>query len=121
MIDLKGYTTMEQARNVTFEKYAIFQTGGKQYQAVPGQALEIEKIEGEPGTAVDFSDVLLRKSGEDSFEFGQPFVKNATIKAEIIKQTKGAKVIVFKFKRRKKYRTKQGHRQLITVVRIKSV
>ncbi|MFA6527264.1 MAG: 50S ribosomal protein L21 [Candidatus Babeliales bacterium] len=112
---------MEQTSRVTFEQYAIFQTGGKQYQAVPGQALEIEKIEGERGAAVSFSEVLFRKSGEDAFEVGQPYVKNAEIKAEIIMQTKGAKVIVFKFKRRKKYRTKQGHRQLITVIRVKSI
>lgn len=112
---------MEQTSRVTFEQYAIFQTGGKQYQAVPGQALEVEKIEGERGTAIDFSEVLFRKTAEGAFEVGQPYVAGATIKAEIVMQTKGDKVIVFKFKRRKKYRTKQGHRQLITVVRIKSI
>lgn len=112
---------MERTSRTTFEQYAIFQTGGKQYQAVPGQTLEIEKIEGEPGTVLSFSEILFRKTGDEKFEVGQPYVKNATIKAEIIKQMKGAKVIVFKFKRRKKYRTKQGHRQLITVIRVKSI
>lgn len=112
---------MEQANKPVFEKYAIFQTGGKQYQAIPGKTIGIEKLEGEAGTAVSFSEVLFRKNGDTKFEFGQPFVKGASIKASIVKQMRGPKVIVFKHKRRKKYQTKKGHRQPITVVRIESI
>lgn len=105
----------------TFEQYAIFQTGGKQYQAVPGKTIAIEKLKGESGDSVDFTEVLFRKTGEDKFEIGQPFVEGAVLKASIVKQDKGPKLIVFRHKRRKKQRTKKGHRQPITVVRIESI
>jgi large subunit ribosomal protein L21 len=105
----------------TYDKYAIFQTGGKQYQAVEGKTLAIEKIDGEPGTALEFSDVLLRKDGSDEqVQIGQPFL-DSNIKASIIKQGKGPKLIIFKFKRRKKSRVKKGHRQPHTVIRIEQV
>ena len=105
----------------TFEQYAIFQTGGKQYQAVPGKTIAIEKLNGEPGDSVEFTEVYFRKTGEDKFEVGQPLVEGAVLKASIVKQTKGPKLIVFRHKRRKKQRTKKGHRQPITVVRIESI
>lgn len=105
----------------TFEQYAIFQTGGKQYQAVPGKTIAIEKLKGEPGDSVEFTDVLFRKIGEDKFEIGQPFVEGAVLKANIVKQDKGPKLIVFRHKRRKKQRTKNGHRQPITIIRIESI
>ena len=112
---------MEDVKNTTFEKYAIFQTGGKQYQAIPGKTIAVEKLEGEAGTALEFSEVLFRKQGEDSFEFGKPFVEGVTLKASIVKQMRGPKLIVFRHKRRKKQRTKKGHRQPITVIRIESI
>lgn len=113
---------MEEAtKKAVFEKYAIFQTGGKQYQAIPGKTVAIEKIEGEAGDKIDFSEVLFRKTEEDKFEIGQPLVEGAVLKASIVKQAKGPKVIVFRHKRRKKQRTKKGHRQPITVVRIESI
>lgn len=102
------------------EKYAIFQTGGKQYQAVEGKTVAIEKINGEPGTSLEFKDVLFRKSGEGQFEIGKPYL-NSPVKASIVKQTKDAKLIVFRFKRRKKVRVKRGHRQPRTVIRIESI
>ncbi len=104
-----------------FDKYAIFQAGGKQYQAIPGKTLALEKCDGNAGDSILFNEVVMRKSGDNKFEFGQPFVQNATIKASIIKQTKGPKVVIFKFQRRKKRRTKTGHRQPMTVVRIESI
>ena len=104
-----------------FGTYAIFQAGGKQYQAIPGKTLALEKCDGNAGDSISFSEVVMRKSGDNKFEFGQPFVNNATIKASIIKQTKGPKVVIFKFQRRKKVRTKTGHRQPLTVVRIESI
>ncbi|MEX0849842.1 MAG: 50S ribosomal protein L21 [Candidatus Dependentiae bacterium] len=102
------------------EKFAIFATGGKQYQAVEGKTLAIEKIDGEPGDMLEFNEVLFYKNGTDSFEFGRPHLEK-TIKASIIKQTKDPKVIIFRFKRRKKVRVKKGHRQPKTVIRFESV
>jgi len=103
-----------------FERYAIFQTGGKQYQAIEGKTIAIEKLEGEHGDTVEFNEVLLRKTGDDAIEIGKPFV-GSTIKASIVKQMRGPKIIVFKFKRRKKSRVKKGHRQAITVIRVESI
>ncbi len=112
---------MEHENKPVFDTYAIFQTGGKQYQAIPGKTLAVEKLEGEAGSSLEFAEVLFRKTSENSFEFGQPYVQGATIKASIIKQDRGPKIVVFKFKRRKKYRLKKGHRQSITVIRIEAI
>ena len=112
---------MDSLTKLSFEKYAIFQTGGKQYQAIPGKTIAVEKLEGNAGDNVSFSTVLFRKIGEAKFEIGQPFVKDASIKASIIKQSRDHKVTVFKFQRRKKVRVKKGHRQSITVLRIESI
>jgi large subunit ribosomal protein L21 len=113
-VDKSGYEI------ATFDKYAIFKTGGKQYQAVEGKTVAIEKIEGEIGASVEFNEVLLRKTGEESVEIGTPFL-NGPIKASIVRQAKSPKVIVFRFKRRKKSRVKRGHRQQFTVVRIETI
>lgn len=102
------------------KEYAIFETGGKQYQAVLGKTLAIEKIEAQDGETVTFDKVLFVKRGEGQYEFGRPFVEGALIKASLVKQTKGPKLVIFKFKRRKKYRLKKGHRQPLTVVRFES-
>lgn len=104
-----------------FEKYAIFQTGGKQYQAIPGKTISVEKLEGEAGASISFPEVFFRKLDDGKFEFGQPYVSGASVKASIIKQMRNPKIIVFKFKRRKKYRLKKGHRQPQTVIRIESI
>ena len=104
-----------------FEKYAIFKTGGKQYQAIPGKTISVEKLSGQVGDAISFSEVLFRKEVEGKFEFGKPYVSGATVQASILRQMRNPKIIVFKFKRRKKYRLKQGHRQQQTVIRIESI
>lgn len=101
-------------------KYAIFTTGGKQYQAVEGKTLSIEKIEGQTGDMLEFNEVLFYKNGDNSFEFGHPLL-GKTLKATIVKQMKDPKVIAFRFKRRKKVRVKRGHRQLKTVIRFVTV
>lgn len=118
--------TMAQAKKAIksekpsfIDTYAIFQTGGKQYQAVPGQTIAVEKLEGQEGDIIEFSEVLLRKD-DGKIDIGQPFV-STSIKASIIKHLKAPKVIVFKFKRRKKSRVKKGHRQLMTVIRVQSI
>jgi len=103
------------------EKYAIFQTGGKQYQAIPGKTLAVEKLDGNVGDKLEFAEVLFRKTGKDKFEFGQPHIDGAKLVASIVKQSKGPKIIVFRRKRRKKSRVKKGHRQPITVIRIESI
>lgn len=105
----------------SFEKYAIFQTGGKQYQAIPGKTIAVEKLAGNVGDEVEFSEVLFRKTGAGKFEIGQPYLKESTLKAKIVKQDRGPKIIVFRHKRRKKQRTKKGHRQPLTVIRIESI
>jgi|SRR5579872_3843252 len=104
----------------TYPRYAIFTTGGKQYQAVEGKTLAIEKIDGEAGASLEFKEVLFIKDAEGKYQIGTPFVKT-TIKASIIKQMKEPKVLIFKFKRRKKVRVKKGHRQPKTVIRIESI
>jgi len=103
-----------------FSKYAIFANGGKQYQAIEGQTVSLEKIEGEAGDKIELGSILFRKLEEGKFEIGQPFVEG-TITATIVKQMKDPKVIVFKFKRRKKVRVKNGHRQPKTIVRIETI
>ena len=112
---------MEKGNIPNFEQYAIIQTGGKQYQAIPGKTIAIEKIEGDSGALLDFNEVLFRKTVEGKFEVGQPFLDEVVVKASIVKQMKDKKIIVFKMKRRKKYRVKKGHRQPLTVVRIESI
>lgn len=104
----------------TFEKYAIFQNGGKQYQAVEGKTIELEKIEGEPGQKVTFDEVLLVRSSDNDIVVGQPFTKTK-ITASIVKHGKAAKVTSFRFKRRKKVQVKKGHRQEFTVVRVEKI
>jgi len=103
-----------------FDQYAIFQTGGKQYQGLPGKTVAVEKIEGETGDEITFDKVLFRKKAEDTFEIGKPYLETP-LKATIVKQTKGPKLIAFRFKRRKKVRVKKGHRQQMTVIRIESI
>lgn len=106
-------------RQDSFEKYAIVQIGAHQYQAVEGKTVAVEKIEGEAGASVQFTEVLVRKD-KDNIQIGTPFVK-ATVKATIVKQMKGPKIIIFKFKRRKKSRVKKGHRQPMTVIRFETI
>ncbi|MBP7854734.1 50S ribosomal protein L21 [Candidatus Babeliales bacterium] len=106
-------------RQDSFESYAIIQLGNHQYQAIPGKTLQIEQIDGQAGESVEFKEVLLKKDKE-TIQVGTPLVKGS-VKATIVKQMKAPKVVVFRFKRRKKSRVKKGHRQPHTVVRIESI
>jgi len=108
------------AEETQFKRYAIFQSGGKQYQAIEGKTVALEKLEGNAGDAVEFKDVLFRKLDDKKMEIGQPLLEGP-VKASIVKQMRGPKLTVFRFKRRKKSRVKQGHRQPQTVVRIESI
>ena len=100
--------------------YAIIRTGGKQFRAEPGKSLRIPSLLGDAGTAVEFNDVLLGSDGT-SVRTGIPTLSGAKVTGEIVKQGLDDKVIVFKFKRRKNYARKQGHRQKFTEVRIKDI
>lgn len=101
--------------------YAVFQTGGKQFRAEPGTRLRIPSLDAEPGQTVTFDQVLLAADGDDTVQVGTPVVDGACVKAEVLRHGRGDKVIVFKRKRRKGYRKKQGHRQGFTEIRIDEV
>jgi large subunit ribosomal protein L21 len=98
---------------------AIIKTGGKQYSVNEGDLLRDEKLEGNPGDNVVFDEVLWL--GGDKPKFGTPTVKGAKVEGEIVDQGRGKKLIVFKFRRRKRSRTKAGHRQAFTAVKITGV
>jgi large subunit ribosomal protein L21 len=89
--------------------YAVIKTGGKQYKISEGDVLNVEKIEGEQG------------DGDDETKVGTPLVEGAKVVGEIVAQTKGTKIAVFKMKRRKGYRKKIGHRQKLTSLKIKEI
>ncbi len=100
--------------------YAIIQTGGKQYRVSPGDVLRVERLPGERGDEVVLDQVLLVADGED-LKVGQPFVADASVKGQILGQGKAKKILVFKKKRRKNYRRRQGHRQLFTAVQVREI
>jgi large subunit ribosomal protein L21 len=106
---------------MTFDQYSIFQTGGKQYQAIPGKTLAVEKLDIKEGDSHSFDTVLFRKKSENEFDVGQPFVEGATVKVSVIKHQRAPKIIILKHKRRKNYKVKQGHRQPQTIIRIESI
>jgi large subunit ribosomal protein L21 len=100
--------------------YAIIRTGGKQYRVEPGSTLRIPSLPGDAGAAIEFNEVLLGSDGKAS-RVGVPTLSGASVTGEIVKQGRGDKIVVFKFKRRKNYARKQGHRQGFTEVRIKDI
>lgn len=101
--------------------YAVFQTGGKQFRAEPGARLRIPSLQAEPGEKVTFDRVLLAGDGADDVRVGTPVLDGASVTAEVIRHGRDKKLIVFKRKRRKNYRRKQGHRQGFTEIRIDEV
>ena len=99
--------------------YAVIKTGGKQYRVAQGDSLRIEKLSGEVGSEVTFDEVLM--VGGDKVAVGTPRVDGASVTATITAQDRAKKIIVFKYKRRKGYRRKYGHRQPFTEVEITGV
>ena len=97
--------------------YAVVASGGKQYRVQEGETIRVEKLNGGVGDAVTFDKVLLLVDGDD-VKVGSPNLENIHVQGHIVEQGKGQKVIVFKYKRRKRFRRKQGHRQLFTLVKI---
>lgn len=100
--------------------YVIVNIGGRQYRAVEGQYIDVEKLPHEEGEEVTFGEVLLLSDGE-STTVGAPFVDGASVTATIEEQFRGEKLIVYKYRQRTTYRRKQGHRQYHTRVRINSI
>jgi len=99
--------------------YAVIKTGGKQYRVSEGDRLRVEKIEGATGDTVELSEVLML--GGERVAVGSPLVAGAKVSAEIIGQGLGKKIIVFKMRRRKRYRRKNGHRQPFTELRVTGI
>jgi large subunit ribosomal protein L21 len=97
--------------------YAIIRSGGKQFRAEPGKTVRVPSIDAEVGATVTFGDVLLAGDGED-IKVGLPALDGASVTGEVVRHGKDKKVIIFKWKRRKNYRRKKGHRQKFTEVRI---
>jgi large subunit ribosomal protein L21 len=100
--------------------YAIIESGGKQYRVEPGAVVALERIPGDVGSRVELDRVLLVSDGT-TVKIGKPVLSGARVVSEIVAQTRGEKIDVFKFKRRKKYRRKTGHRQELTRVRIAEI
>ena len=98
---------------------AVFRSGGKQFRVDEGDTVKVEKLTGNPGDKVEFDDVLL--IGGEQPKIGKPTVQGAKVNGEIVAQGRGAKIIVFKFKRRKQHRKKAGHRQAYTEIKITGI
>jgi large subunit ribosomal protein L21 len=99
--------------------YAVIKTGGKQYRVAKGDKLRVEKLPGNVGDTVTFGEVLL--IGGEALKLGKPLVAGAKVEAKVVAQDRAKKIIVFKFRRRKNYRRKAGHRQPFTALEITNI
>jgi large subunit ribosomal protein L21 len=100
--------------------YAVIRTGGKQYRVAVGNAVEVEKLDGEVGSTITLEDVLLVADGEN-VQVGQPIVTGATVVAKITGQYRGNKIMVFRYRPKKRIRVRKGHRQSLTRLQIESI
>jgi large subunit ribosomal protein L21 len=100
--------------------YAIIRTGGKQYRVEPGKSIRIPSLVGDVGGSVEFNEVLLGSDGT-TVRTGVPTLTGAKVTADITKQGRGDKIVVFKFRRRKNYARKQGHRQGFTEIKVRDI
>ena len=100
--------------------FAVIQSGGRQYKVSVGQQLEVNRLPVEDGTQISIGEVLLI-SDADGARIGSPFVENAAVLATAVKQARGKKVIVFRYKSKKRFRHKRGHRQELTVLSIDDI
>jgi large subunit ribosomal protein L21 len=101
--------------------YAVIRTGGKQYRVAAGELLRVERLAGDVGAAIEFTEVLLTSGEEGAVRIGTPLVGGALVRGEIVAQTRARKILIFKKKRRKNYRRRRGHRQYITTVRVTEI
>lgn len=100
--------------------YAVIKTGGKQYQVSPGEEVKFEKLPGEIGDPIAFDRIMLVSDGE-SVQIGKPYLENASVVGRLTRHGKSRKIIVFKYKKRKNYHKKRGHRQLFSMVKIENI
>ena len=100
--------------------YAVIKTGAKQYRVTEGETLRVERLAGTPGDDISFDEVLL-VSRDGEFRLGRPLVEGARVRGTIVEQDRNKKIIVFKMKRRKGYRRKQGHRQSYTGIKVNAI
>jgi large subunit ribosomal protein L21 len=100
--------------------YAVIRTGGKQYSVAVGNQVEVEKLDGDVGSTITLEDVLLVANG-DNVQVGQPTVAGATVVAKITGQYRGNKIIVFRYRPKKRIRVRKGHRQYLTRLQIESI
>lgn len=101
-------------------KYAIVESGGKQYRAVEGGTIEVDRLSLEAGAKLDLNSVLLVADG-DNISVGAPLVKGAAVTATVVDHTKGPKIVVFRYRPKKHYRVKTGHRQQYTLLKVESI
>jgi large subunit ribosomal protein L21 len=97
--------------------YAVIRTGGKQYRVAPGDVVRVERVVGEIGAPIEFTEVLLT-ADDGAVRVGTPLVDGVRVRAEIVAQGRARKILVYKKKRRKNYRRRKGHRQAITTLRV---
>ena len=100
--------------------YAVIESGGKQHKVSEGEILRVEKIEAEIGAEIKLDKVMLVQT-DDKTMIGSPYVDNASVTAEVVEQGKSKKIIIFKYKRKKNYQRKKGHRQQYTALKIKAI
>jgi large subunit ribosomal protein L21 len=103
--------------------FAVIRTGGKQYRVTPGATLRVEKLAGDVGATVEFSEVLLAGSDDADAQvrIGTPLIEGAVVRGQILAQGRDRKILVYKKKRRKNYRRRRGHRQSITTVKVTEI
>jgi large subunit ribosomal protein L21 len=100
--------------------YAVIQTGGKQYKVSPGDMVRVEKLDAKPGDTVEINDVYMVADG-DKVSVGKPTLASAKVTAEVVGESRGEKLIIFKHRRRKGFRKTTGHRQDFTTIKVKEI
>ncbi|NLF45078.1 MAG: 50S ribosomal protein L21 [Syntrophomonadaceae bacterium] len=101
--------------------YAIMKTGGKQYKVGEGNIIKVEKLPAEVGEKITFEEIIFLTDGEGNVKIGDPHISGAKVIAEVLEQGRDKKIVVYKYKRRKNYHKKQGHRQPFTKIKIEKI
>lgn len=101
--------------------YAIMKTGGKQYKVGEGNIIKIEKLPAEVGEKITFEEIIFLTDGEGNVKIGDPHISGAKVIAEVLEQGRDKKIVVYKYKKRKNYHKKQGHRQPFTRIKIEKI